>query len=94
MKERHYVLPLHQVNMTSENNCWFESWFDSPYYHLLYGNRDEKEAENFIEVLARFLKAPKGSRALDLACGKGRHSVALYKNGFEVTGIDLSERNI
>lgn len=31
-----------------------------------------------------------GSRILDLACGPGRHSVALAQKGFEVTGVDLS----
>jgi SAM-dependent methyltransferase len=82
------------VNNSDENSCWFESWFDSPYYHLLYGNRDEVEAERFIDVLSDFLKPEKGAFALDLACGKGRHSIALHKKGFEVTGIDLSEHNI
>ena len=28
---------------------WFASWFDSPYYHILYENRDTKEAEFFID---------------------------------------------
>ena len=27
---------------------WFEEWFDSPYYHVLYKDRDEKEAKDFI----------------------------------------------
>lgn len=77
-----------------DTSCWFETWFDSPYYHKLYGSRDEQEAEKFIEVLADFLKAEKGSTALDLACGKGRHAIALHNKGFDVTGIDLSEKSI
>ena len=32
-----------------------------------------------------------GGRALDLACGPGRHSVPLAKRGFSVTGVDLSD---
>ena len=83
------------VKSSSEKkSCWFENWFDSPYYHLLYGNHDEKEAENFISHLVNFLNPPKNSFVLDLACGKGRHAVALYKRGLDVTGIDLSEKNI
>jgi SAM-dependent methyltransferase len=74
--------------------CWFESWFDSPYYHLLYGNRDEREAENFINRLVDFLQPSAHSKALDLACGKGRHSIALHKRNLDVSGIDLSEKNI
>ena len=31
-----------------------------------------------------------GGRALDLACGAGRNSLFLARNGFEVTGIDIS----
>lgn len=31
---------------------------------------------------------------LDLACGKGRYAIALSKMGFNVTGIDLSEKSI
>lgn len=36
----------------------------------------------------------KGSKVLDVACGKGRHSLFLHKNGFDVTGFDLSEASI
>ena len=28
---------------------WFETWFDSPYYHTLYDHRNYAEAENFIQ---------------------------------------------
>ena len=31
---------------------------------------------------------------LDIACGRGRHSVYLNKKGYDVTGIDLSNANI
>ena len=31
-----------------------------------------------------------GGSVLDLACGPGRHAVTLAKNGFRVTGVDLS----
>ncbi len=32
-----------------------------------------------------------GRRALDLACGEGRNSIFLARNGFSVTGVDISE---
>ncbi len=73
---------------------WFESWFDSPYYHILYNNRDEKEAAAFIEKLYKYLAPQDSGRVLDLACGKGRHSVTLHKLGFNVVGVDLSAENI
>lgn len=79
---------------TDKDQCWFESWFDSKYYHLLYSHRDTTEAEGFIDRVVDFLHPVAGARALDLACGKGRHSIALYKKGLEVTGIDLSGQSI
>ena len=73
---------------------WFVDWFDTSYYHLLYQNRDEQEAERFIKNLMDFLDLPVESKLLDLACGKGRHSIYLNKLGYQVTGVDLSENSI
>ncbi len=73
---------------------WFRSWFNSPYYHLLYADRNEKEAQDFIARLLDYLKPPPGSTMLDVACGTGRHAKALAAKGFDVTGIDLSPNSI
>lgn len=74
---------------------WFIEWFDSPYYHLLYSNRDEKEAHFFISNLCRLLKlTPTKHKIIDLACGKGRHSIFLHSLGYNVTGVDLAEHSI
>lgn len=73
---------------------WFKNWFNSPYYHQLYFNRDKKEAAAFISKLMAYLKAPANCKMLDVACGKGRHSMQLAQMGFDVTGIDLSEDSI
>jgi SAM-dependent methyltransferase len=69
---------------------WFQNWFNSPYYHILYHHRDDEEAEFFIDNLCSFLKPGPDSRLLDIACGRGRHAVYLNKKGYDVTGIDLS----
>lgn len=74
--------------------AWFEDWFNSPYYHLLYKNRNDDEAQAFIERLISYLKPLDNSKILDVACGKGRHSKVLADMGFDVTGIDLSEASI
>lgn len=73
---------------------WFKNWFNSPYYHQLYFNRDESEAAAFINKLIGYLHPLPGARMLDVACGKGRHALQLAEKGFEVTGIDLSEDSI
>ncbi|MGC4128381.1 MAG: class I SAM-dependent methyltransferase [Bergeyella sp.] len=74
--------------------AWFETWFDTPYYHILYKDRDFAEAENFISLLTADLQLPKNSKIIDLACGKGRHSVFLNKLGYDVLGLDLSKESI
>jgi SAM-dependent methyltransferase len=74
--------------------AWFKNWFNTPYYHLLYKNRDFQEAENFIDNLVTYLKPKQGADIFDLACGKGRHSMFLNKKGFDVVGVDLSEESI
>ncbi len=73
---------------------WYRAWFDSPYYHILYKYRNDAEARAFIDALIARLNPPRGSRMLDLACGKGRHAHYLCSKGFEVTGVDLSPSNI
>lgn len=76
------------------DKAWYKEWFDSDYYHLLYQNRDDEEALLFIQTLIRHLNPAAGSKMVDVACGKGRHSKALADMGFDVTGIDLSFRSI
>ena len=73
---------------------WFANWFDSPYYHLLYKNRDEKEAQVLIDNLASHFQILKGSKLLDVGCGKGRHATYFNKKGMDVVGIDLSLNSI
>ena len=73
---------------------WFEEWFDSEYYHLLYKNRDHQEAEEFINNLLEEIDLDSGAYILDLACGKGRHSRYLASLGYKVLGVDLSENSI
>lgn len=69
---------------------WYKDWFSSPYYHQLYKYRDDREAVAFIQRLIEHLQPKPNTMMLDVACGKGRHSIALSKMGFDVTGIDLS----
>ena len=82
-------------NSTAKNSeNWFSTWFDSPYYHILYKNRNEEEAQVFIDNVTHYLNMPENGTILDLACGKGRHSIYLNKLGYNVTGVDLSENSI
>ncbi|SCY79469.1 class I SAM-dependent methyltransferase [Flavobacterium caeni] len=80
--------------MQKEANNWFASWFDTPYYHILYKERNYREAQLFMDNLTHYLNLPEKAKVLDLACGKGRHAIYLSQLGFDVTGVDLSENNI
>ena len=73
---------------------WFETWFDSPYYHTLYDHRDFAEADTFINNIISYLSPKLGSTFLDLACGAGRHSKYINSLGYNVTGVDLSPKSI
>ena len=73
---------------------WYRDWFNSPYYHLLYRNRNFAEAEKFVDNLFEYLQLPAHAHVIDLGCGKGRHSVYIHEKGYIVTGLDLSPNNI
>ena len=80
--------------MNKSTKHWYASWFDTPYYHILYKDRDYTEAQVFMDNLTIYLNLPENGKILDLACGKGRHSIYLNKLGYNVTGVDLSEQSI
>lgn len=77
-----------------KSNTWYASWFDTPYYHILYKERNYREAQVFMDNLTQYLNLPQKSKVLDLACGKGRHAIYLSQLGFDVLGVDLSENSI
>ena len=80
-------------NKVDQNKAWFSTWFDTKYYHTLYKNRNESEAELFISNLYKYLNLS-NEYVLDLACGKGRHSLTLNSLGLRVLGVDLSPHSI
>jgi len=73
---------------------WFHHWFDTPYYHILYQDRNDEEANLFMKNLTDMLHLKKGDKLLDLPCGKGRHSKFLNSLGYDVIGADLSKNSI
>lgn len=77
-----------------EEREWFEEWFDSIWYDILYADRNDEEASAFIDTLVHSLQPATDDHFLDLACGSGRHSIYLANLGYRVTGLDLSKRKI
>lgn len=80
--------------MIKDKKDWFVEWFDTPFYHQLYKSRNYTEAQIFIDNLEKKLNFKQSDTFLDLACGKGRHSIYLNSKNYNVTGIDLSQNNI
>ncbi|MBE8723912.1 class I SAM-dependent methyltransferase [Flavobacterium sp. KB82] len=81
-------------NQEDGDQNWYTSWFDTPYYHILYKDRNYREAQIFMDNLTHYLNLPEKANVLDLACGKGRHSIYLNQLGYNVLGADLSENSI
>ncbi len=77
-----------------KNKDWFTDWFNTPYYHILYKDRNDADAQLFMKNITEFLSLKKSTHILDLPCGKGRHSVYLNSLGYKVTGADLAENSI
>ncbi|MDQ3142088.1 MAG: class I SAM-dependent methyltransferase [Bacteroidota bacterium] len=75
-------------------SVWYQDWFDSPFYEILYRRRDEDEAIDLIKNLINLLKPVFPCICLDVGCGIGRHAKVLNDFGFEVKAVDLSFKNI
>lgn len=73
---------------------WYEGWFGSEAYSLVYAHRDEAEAERLIDLVEREIEPHPRAHILDVGCGRGRHARILARRGYTVTGVDLSEHSI
>ena len=67
---------------------WFTQWFGKEYLDL-YPRRDDREARAAVRMIRNAIPLHPDGRALDLACGSGRHVRALRKHTWTV-GLDLS----
>jgi SAM-dependent methyltransferase len=70
--------------------AWYDTWFGSDAYELVYEHRDEDEAQRAIDLVEEAAAPEDGAEVLDVACGRGRHSRELARRGYDVTGVDLS----
>lgn len=70
---------------------WYKDWFNSEEYLTVYKHRNDQDADKLLKLIFNNVDIPKKSNVLDAACGAGRHSIQLAKNGFNVTGFDLSD---
>ena len=69
-------------------------FFEESWPKISQGFESEADAETEIAWILGHVRPPAGARVLDAPCGFGRHSLALARRGFQVTGVDLSETEL
>jgi 2-polyprenyl-3-methyl-5-hydroxy-6-metoxy-1,4-benzoquinol methylase len=77
------------------------TWFEEIYDYIYIENSDWHDTQSYrenasieVESIEKLFSLHAGSSILDIGCSTGRHSIALAKHGYKVTGIDLSEKLI
>jgi SAM-dependent methyltransferase len=73
---------------------WYDGFFEEEWVEWLALPSSPEVTLREVEFVVDKLALPPGARVLDLACGRGRHSVELARRGFRVTGVDLSPRSL
>ena len=73
---------------------WYEGWFGSDAYDLVYDHRDETEAEQLVDLVEQEVTPDPNAHIIDVGCGRGRHARIFARRGYRVTGVDLSEEAI
>ena len=69
---------------------WWKTIFADDDMGQLMFSWPEKETAQEVSAVLRKSGLKKGAKILDLACGKGRHSIELARRGCQVVGIDQS----
>jgi len=64
-------------------------WRDQEFVNLHYGEVVTKVTESIVKYMDHTTK--KEIRILEVGCGPGHVSLELSRNGFDVTGIDISK---
>ena len=69
---------------------WFTTFFDSLANDFWDAAMPPEVTAAEIAYLRRTLALDDGATVLDVPCGRGRHAVALARDGLRVTGVDIS----
>ena len=71
---------------------WPITFFDEDYLKIYQPQLTEERNQKETEFIAGALDLPRGATVLDLACGIGRHAIAMAKLGYQMTGVDFNPR--
>lgn len=81
--------PKQPQRQLTPRDTWFRDVFTEEFLRTVPRNIDTT-TERDARFINRALSLQKESRILDLACGYGRHAIALAPRGYEIVGLDLS----
>lgn len=80
--------------MTDVDPRWYDGFFETEWLDYLSLPKDAEVTTRQVDFAVEQLALEPGASVLDVACGRGRHSVELARRGFRVTGVDLSPRSL
>lgn len=72
--------------MAHTDDAWYKDIWTLEIKNMSWVENTEKE----IEFIIKTMGLSGTERILDLACGFGRHCIALAERGFDVTGVDIT----
>ncbi len=76
--------------MKEPNSDWYKSIWSLDIKNMSWVEDTNRQVDFLIEKM----KLNGSERILDLACGFGRHSIALAQRGFDVVGVDITKEFI
>lgn len=73
--------------------AWWEEMFASPaWQQVQLGWESAEDADDQVDRVERALHLEPGMRVLDVPCGTGRISSRLAARGYDVVGVDITDR--
>jgi len=70
---------------------WCKDYFDEWYGELILDTIPEEITKQQANLLIKSLSLDSKKVIMDLGCGKGRHALALAREGFQLTALDFSQ---
>ncbi len=72
--------------------AWWEEFFDETYIRVAatFWPDEAERTQREVAAVQNTLNLKSGEHILDMCCGCGRHTIALTRAGYQVTGLDLS----
>jgi cyclopropane fatty-acyl-phospholipid synthase-like methyltransferase len=80
--------------MSSVPDNWYEKFFAGINCEIWERAASDEWTKQEVDFLIKSLQVVPGDSLLDVPCGFGRHALALAKQGYSITAIDISDEFI